>query len=87
MCCTGDKRSYVATFFSHYDAVAFAQMLKGRRIEAKPMPVPRRLSSSCGTCVRFEASCADIGAFAQEGLDKVYQCDANHYILTYENKP
>jgi hypothetical protein len=28
---------------------------QGSGIAAEPMPVPRALSASCGTCVRFEA--------------------------------
>ena len=33
---------FIATFYSHFGAIRF-------------MPVPRNLSSSCGTCARFEA--------------------------------
>ena len=44
---------YVATFFSHYDALTFFDFLKGKNITAKLMPVPRKVSASCGTCVSF----------------------------------
>ena len=44
---------YIATFFSHFDALTFAGALKGKDIAAKLMPVPRKVSSSCGTCVSF----------------------------------
>lgn len=46
----------VATFFSHFGAMRFARLCRGRGVAAELMPVPRSLSSSCGTCVRFEAS-------------------------------
>lgn len=44
---------YIATFYSHFGAMRFKQEMPG--ISApRLMPVPRKLSSSCGTCVRFE---------------------------------
>ena len=45
--------NYIATFFSHYDAFAFCDFLKGQNIKGKMMPVPRKISASCGTCVSF----------------------------------
>ena len=44
---------YIATFYSHFGAIRFKREGKGRIEEARLMPVPRNLSSSCGTCVRF----------------------------------
>lgn len=43
---------YIATFYSHFGAMRFKKDagVKSPRL----MPVPRNLSSSCGTCVRFE---------------------------------
>ena len=45
--------SYIATFYSHYDAMTFFNFLKDKNITAKLMPVPRKISASCGTCVSF----------------------------------
>jgi len=45
---------YVATFFSHYDALTFFNAIKKNGIQAKLAPVPRKVSASCGTCVFFE---------------------------------
>lgn len=46
---------YIATFYSHFGAMRFKQEMSG--ISApRLMPVPRKLSSSCGTCVRFEGA-------------------------------
>ena len=44
----------VATFFSHFGAMRFKKVCDGTGIPARMMPVPRMLSSSCGTCVRLE---------------------------------
>ncbi|MDO5407776.1 MAG: DUF3343 domain-containing protein [Eubacteriales bacterium] len=49
-----DKKCYVVTFYSHFGAVRFKRSCDARKITAKIMPVPRNLSSSCGTCVRCE---------------------------------
>lgn len=68
--------TYIATFHSHFAAVSFARQLKGTNMKPMFMPVPRKLSSSCGTCVRFEYE-GDVAAYAaqemdQEDLDCVY---------------
>jgi len=47
--------SYIATFFTHYGAIKFDRDCKKNGVSSKMMPVPRKLSSSCGTCVKFEA--------------------------------
>jgi len=49
---------YIATFYSHFGALTYFKSLQKQSINAKLMPVPRRVSSSCGTCVRFENTTA-----------------------------
>ena len=44
---------YIATFFSHFGAMAFKKKCDKEGFSAVIMPVPRNLSSSCGTCVKF----------------------------------
>ena len=44
----------VATFFSHFGAMRCKKACDKAGISARMMPVPRMLSSSCGTCVRME---------------------------------
>ncbi|MDO4620326.1 MAG: DUF3343 domain-containing protein [Lachnospiraceae bacterium] len=46
----------IATSFSHFGAIRFKQLCGSRGWKARLMPVPRTLSSSCGTCVQFECS-------------------------------
>ena len=77
---------YIATFFSHYDAILFAQAMRNKSIDAKPMPVPRRVSSSCGTGVRFETA-REVSELLQDAeLDKVFRDDNGVYVLVLENK-
>ena len=49
----------IATFFSHYGAMRCKKMCEKNGITARMMPVPRMLSSSCGTCVRMETEDPD----------------------------
>ena len=49
----------IATFFSHFGAMRCKKQCDETGITAKMMPVPRSLSSSCGTCVRMEAENAE----------------------------
>ena len=51
---------YIATFFSHFGAMRCKKMCDKTGIPARMMPVPRMLSSSCGTCVRMEAENPDL---------------------------
>ena len=48
------SNGYIATFYSHFGAVSYYKTIKEQGINAKLMPVPRKISSSCGTCVFYE---------------------------------
>ena len=48
-------REYVATFHTHLSALMTSRNLTGIGLQARMMPVFRKLSSSCGTCVVFTA--------------------------------
>ena len=45
---------YVATFYTHLAALRTARSLEAAGTAATLAPVPRVLSSSCGTCVFYE---------------------------------
>ena len=64
----------IATFYSHFGAVRFEKNCRNNNISAKLMPVPRALSSSCGTCVSYEYdSMCPIGEDEKEIFDEVEQ--------------
>ena len=48
-------RRYVATFHTHLSAMRSQRALAALGVSARLAPVPRVLSASCGTCVRYEA--------------------------------
>jgi len=66
--------SYIATFHTHLAALLTSRSLSERGLRAQMMPVPRALSSSCGTCVRYEADgpCYDA---MDEDVECVYSVD------------
>ena len=49
------------------------------------MPVPRSLSASCGTCVRFTLD-FDAAAMADEDLDGVYAVEGTAYRQIFHNE-
>ncbi len=77
--------TYIATFYSHFGATQFARALHKQGIPATPMPVPRKLSASCGTCVRFETD-RPVEELVSEEVDRVARVEQNEYVLVYENE-
>ena len=76
--------SYIATFFSHYDALTFFSFLKGKNIAAKLMPVPRKVSASCGTCVSFISDLKP--DFAGYELDAIYIKTGNEFSKVHSRE-
>lgn len=46
---------YIATFHTHLAALKTHRAMEGKGLSARMAPVPRKLSSSCGTCVFYSA--------------------------------
>lgn len=59
-------KRYIATFFSHFGAIRFERELRACGIKGIMKPVPRTLSSSCGTCVEFEINMKETLKFSDE---------------------
>jgi len=76
--------NYLATFFTHCGAVKYQSYLKKNGIPVELMPVPRRLSSSCGISARFETS-GDIRSMISEDIETLYEINGNEYKLIYRN--
>ena len=76
---------YIATFHTHLGAMTFKNRLQAMGdTEAVMMPVPRALSSSCGTCVRFSPA-FDQAAMYDEDLERVVREENGVYTTLYEN--
>ena len=46
---------YLAIFYTHFAAICTARSLEQSGVSARLLPVPRQVSASCGTCVRYAA--------------------------------
>lgn len=75
---------YIATFYAHIGAVRFNKLERLLGNESKMMPVPRMLSSSCGTCVRYSADePVPKGALMDEIEQIVTECIDNDGNISY----
>lgn len=76
-------RQYIATFFSHFGAVRFQHLCVERGWQAQLRPVPRSLSSSCGTCVVFQAAALEAAQSLQtpELEQLVLQCGDGYEVV------
>lgn len=70
----------IATFFSHFGAIRFKKFCESQNWPARVMPVPRDLSSSCGTCVRYEGECPQQ---APEEVEQIVAVTADGYQQLY----
>ena len=74
---------YLATFHTHLSAMLSCQSLTDAGVAARMTPVPRKLSSSCGTCVRYEAD-GDRRSLLDGDAEALYQMVGNDYRLLWE---
>lgn len=65
-------REFIATFHTHLSALMTCRNLNAKGARASMMPVPRKLSSSCGTCVRYKAEESLLEAMDQD-VEGVYE--------------
>lgn len=75
----GDK-VMVATFANHYGAMLFRKTV-GAGCTLRP--VPRNLSSSCGTCAFFNGPMKE--EYMNQSLEAVYEEIDGKFIKIYEN--
>jgi len=75
---------YLATFFTHCGAVKYQKHLKNQSLSVELMPVPRKLSSSCGISARFVYS-GDIRSMISEDVESLFLIEKMNYTLVYKN--
>ena len=71
---------YLATFHTHLSAMLTCRALTRKGVDAQMAPVPRCVSSSCGTGVFYTAQdpCEDC---LDEDTAQVYQQNGSQYVL------
>lgn len=83
-----NNMEYVATFYSHFGAIQFEQFCKQRGITVHLQPVPRWLSSSCGTCAIFQVDrciVEDIPEDILEDIEQVVEKQTEGYREIYKS--
>ena len=75
--------TYIATFYSHFGAIRYKRLCESCRMAAQLMPVPRDLSSSCGTCVRYEGETACPADIWPQEVEQVVQALPEGYRTCY----
>ena len=77
---------YVATFHTHLSALMTDRNLKAAGVSSRMMPVFRKLSSSCGTCVVYEEESLCLERM-DEDVEGVYEIvGEEQYRLLYQNE-
>ncbi len=76
---------YLATFHTHLSAMLTSRALQQQGRSVQMTPVPRKLSSSCGTCLRYQGDDPGLSAMDAD-LESIYlQTAENTYLLLQEN--
>lgn len=76
---------YIGTFHTHLSALMTCRKLTALGATARMMPVPRKLSSSCGTCVLYQATDPHL-EIMDEDVEGVYQVTGKEqYTMVMEN--
>lgn len=73
---------YVATFHTHLAALRTCRALSGAGVSAAMAPVPRKLSSSCGTCVRYRSEVPMLDTMDGD-TEAVYRAEGESYALVH----
>ncbi|MCC8139354.1 MAG: DUF3343 domain-containing protein [Lachnospiraceae bacterium] len=75
-------KRYIATFYSHFGAIRFERELRAKGSRGTIIPVPRNLSSSCGTCVEFASESEDFQDPHGE-IEQIVRVSDNGYECVY----
>ncbi|MCR5428485.1 MAG: DUF3343 domain-containing protein [Lachnospiraceae bacterium] len=76
---------YTATFYSHFGAMRFKKEIEEAGGNARLMPVPRFLSSSCGTCCAFAADALPTPSHPDEIEQIVKMTGDDSYEVVFSN--
>ena len=77
---------FIATVYSHYGAIRYKKACEQIGLSARLGPVPRALSSSCGTCVIIDASSPDQLPPFPEEIEQVAEETPTGYARYYTSQ-
>lgn len=78
-------QSYIATFHTHLAAIRTHRVLHAQGVKAQLSPVPRYLSASCGTCVRYTAADPLLSCMDADTERVVLLQDGESYTVLHQN--
>lgn len=76
---------YVAMFHTHLSAMRSQRALASLGVSARLAPVPRVLSASCGTCVRYEAAEPHLVAMDRD-IERIAEEEDGGYKIVFFGK-
>lgn len=79
-------KEYIATFYSHYGAIRYKKMCEQAGLKSKIMPVPRTLSSSCGTCVKYADEILLPNDKSREEIEQIVMITEEGYKMIYSSE-
>ena len=74
---------YLATFHTHLAALKSHRALTAAGLTARMAPVPRKISSSCGTCVFYKADDPE-ESLLDGDTEAIYRLDADNAVKLKE---
>ena len=77
--------NYLATFYTQAAALLSNRALLKAGVMSKAGPVPRELSSSCGTCVHYTAD-APMLELLDTDVESVYERTETGYRLLFHHE-
>lgn len=77
--------NYIATFYTHAAALMTNRTLTKSGVVSRLGPVPRALSSSCGTCVMYSADDPHLSDMDQD-VEAVYEATGTGYRELMRNE-
>ena len=75
--------TYIATFYSHFGAIRYKKLCQEKGMTVRVMPVPRDLSSSCGTCVFYQGDAPCPSGTWPEEVEQAAQVLQDGYKIIY----
>jgi hypothetical protein len=71
---------YFLLFYTIHDVLKAEKALKRQGVAFDLVPVPRNLSSDCGSCIRFEGPVGDVvGCLGTDAMDRLFSFDGRDY--------
>ena len=78
--------TYIASSNTDFGAIRYKKLCEQAGYAAKTMPVPRTLSSSCGTCVRCEGGFVTPSGVCAEEVDRIAEVTEDGYVFVYHSE-